>query len=375
MQDSLLKAFEAIYDAAPNPAAWPFALRAIADCFGDAGALLMWHQDDGSFGTVVSPELLDAQRDYNENGWTRRDIGAIRAREKGYFFSGEPYATNHLLSRDEIRTDPFFVDFRAKHGLGGFGGIAVSPDRNIGVLLSMQAPASRHDYSDSELQLLRRIGRHVEKSLRLTVRLFHAELASLGLGDALTRLGIGAFPLDSLGRVVSSNRAGQSLIGDRLRIVQDHLQIGTGETREAIDEAISLALRNTNRTDSSPKPHLVPSAELKDRLVIYVIPVTKQASLTDPFLIDTRAIVLTIPQKSEEPADPALVRDALGLTLGEARVAALVGAGLRPREAAGRLGIAEDTARNVLKRIFSKVGISRQSELVALLAKVLLRSP
>jgi len=50
-----------------------------------------------------------------------------------------------------------------------------------------------------------------------------------------------------------------------------------------------------------------------------------------------------------------------------------VGAGLPPKEAAERLGIAEETARTVLKRVFSKVGVSRQSELVAVLAKLVLR--
>ncbi|MFN5405698.1 helix-turn-helix transcriptional regulator, partial [Bradyrhizobium sp.] len=88
---------------------------------------------------------------------------------------------------------------------------------------------------------------------------------------------------------------------------------------------------------------------------------------------DARTMVLAIQQKLDEPADPAVVRDVLGLTLGEARVAALVGAGLPPRDAANRLGIAEDTARNVLKRVFQKVGISRQSELVGLLARLVLR--
>jgi DNA-binding CsgD family transcriptional regulator len=62
-----------------------------------------------------------------------------------------------------------------------------------------------------------------------------------------------------------------------------------------------------------------------------------------------------------------------GLTLGEAKIAAMIGAGLPPKDAAERLGIAEDTARTVLKRVFSKVGVSRQSELTALLAKVVLR--
>ncbi len=46
---------------------------------------------------------------------------------------------------------------------------------------------------------------------------------------------------------------------------------------------------------------------------------------------------------------------------------ALVGSGLAPRATAEQLGITEETARTALKRVFSKVGVSRQSERVALL--------
>jgi len=37
------------------------------------------------------------------------------------------------------------------------------------------------------------------------------------------------------------------------------------------------------------------------------------------------------------------------------------------------LGITEETARTALKRVFAKVGVSRQSELAALLTKLVLR--
>jgi DNA-binding CsgD family transcriptional regulator len=80
--------------------------------------------------------------------------------------------------------------------------------------------------------------------------------------------------------------------------------------------------------------------------------------------------MLLFEPRSDEPPDPAFLRDTFGLTLGEARVAALVGFGMAPRAAAEKLGIAESTARTVLKRVFDKVGVSRQSELVALLARV-----
>ncbi|MBR1188915.1 hypothetical protein JQ634_13335 [Bradyrhizobium sp. AUGA SZCCT0240] len=60
------------------------------------------------------------------------------------------------------------------------------------------------------------------------------------------------------------------------------------------------------------------------------------------------------------------------LTFGEAKVAALVGSGLSARETAEKLGIPNETVRNVLKRVFYKVGVSRQNELAALLSKLVL---
>jgi DNA-binding CsgD family transcriptional regulator len=93
----------------------------------------------------------------------------------------------------------------------------------------------------------------------------------------------------------------------------------------------------------------------------------------DQLLNQARGIVLAIDAENNGPPDPALIRDVLGLTLGEARVASLIGTGRSPREAAEKLGITEETARTTLKRVFSKVGVSRQGELAALLTRLILK--
>ena len=90
-------------------------------------------------------------------------------------------------------------------------------------------------------------------------------------------------------------------------------------------------------------------------------------------LSNVRGLVVILPSNAAEPPDPSVLRDLLGLTLAEARVAALVGHGLPPRDAAERLGIAEETVRNTLKRVFAKIGVSRQSELANLLSNLVLR--
>jgi hypothetical protein len=66
-------AIEAIYAAAAVPTLWVDALRAIADCFGDIGANLIYKRDDGSVGLIVTPNMQAAHDDYAA-GWWKQDI-------------------------------------------------------------------------------------------------------------------------------------------------------------------------------------------------------------------------------------------------------------------------------------------------------------
>ncbi len=372
----LLKATEAIYDAALDPLGWPSALGAIAECFGDVGAILIWFRDNGACGTIVSDRLAAAQQDYEENGWASRDVKAMRSRQLGYFFNGEPFADRHIGFDEDMKNHPCSVEFFAKHGLGWIGAIAVSPDPHVGVMLSVQRDAStKEQFSDEELETLRLISRHVEKSLRLSVKLLNAEVTSIGLGEALARIGIGVFALDSLGCVLFSNPAAKRLLGDPVQIVNRRLRVDGMSSSSTLrfDEAILQSMRRLSPNAlGEPKPILVETAESRRRFAVYILPIF-QSALAEQFLTHTHAIVLVIEQKADEPADPAIVRDLLGLTLGEARIAAMVGAGFSPRDAAVRLGIKEDTARTVLKKVFLKTGISRQGELVALLSRLVVR--
>lgn len=372
--ERFVTAVEAIYAAAPDPSLWPPALQAIANVFGDIGAILIWRRDDGGFGTIVSPTLVEAQRDYEENQWYLRDLPSQRAVERALWLRSDAGTDRDAVSDEEMRTHPFYTEFCAKHGLRWRAAIGVAPDPHISVAIAIQRGGGRPPHSTDELATATRLGHHVEKSLRLSIRLFDAELANLGLGEALTRLGIGIFALDSLKRVVFANPAGERLLGDGIALVNDRLLVGDVAERNALEDTLDRMIRaKPADLTREPKPILIQRQKSARPLAVYVLPVAAEAVPTAQFLTHTRAIVLAIDPKSGEPADPAVVRDVLGLTLGEARVAALVGAGMPPREAAQKLGIAEETARSALKRVFAKTGVARQSELVALLTKLVLR--
>jgi DNA-binding CsgD family transcriptional regulator len=372
--DRLLAAVEAIYDAAPNPALWPDALGKVASCFDDVGALLQWQKEDGTFGVIVSENLIAAAREY-EARWAQHDFKGERAIRAGLYFGGEPVTDRHVGPVDDAYLNhPFYKEFLVKHGLGWFGGVPVSPDPGIGVVLSVHRHFAQPQFSDADLDVVGSLGRHIEKSLRLSMRLLNAELTNLGLGEALARIGIGVFALDWSARVLFANPVGESLLGAVFDLLHDRLHVRMAASRAPFEAAVSQTLRAEARDLlAEPRPILVQSTATGRRFVIYLLPISGRAVSNSNFLTRTRAIVLAIEQKGAEPPDPAVVRDIFGLTLGEARVASLVSAGVAPKEAADRLGIAEDTARNVLKRVFAKLDVSRQSELAALLARLVLR--
>jgi DNA-binding CsgD family transcriptional regulator/PAS domain-containing protein len=370
-------AVEAIYAAAAAPSAWPDALQAIADCLGDVGSLLIYQRDDGSFGTIVSPKLEAAQRDYAQREWWRQDIRMQNFIERTYAanLDMDTVTERHLARAEEFEAHPFYTDFLASHGLKWFAGTALSPESHVAVALSIQRSDTKPPFGDAELALAGRLARHVENALRLGIRLIDAEAAKVSLGDALERLGVGVFLVDAVGRILYRNPAAQGLLGDCLVVTGERLTARLAPERDALRSAIELAADGGHQTfTQDPHPVLLRGDRPEGFLAVYVLPVPAGSGHPIAHLMSgVKATVVVTTSKAGQAADPAIIRDLLGLTLGEARVAALVGAGLPPREAATQLGLSEETARTTLKRVFSKVGVSRQSELATMMTKLVLR--
>lgn len=263
-------------------------------------------------------------------------------------------------------------------------GVAVAPHPRVIAGVGVQRAKHKGPFTDAEAQTLVRIGRHVEKSMRLSIRLQDAEVAKLALGEALAKLGSGVFLLDAGGHVVFANAAAQGVIGDGLTLVHRQLVAGDPAARAGLDAAIASQLRSGFPCDETTSPVLLRSRHSQRPMAAYVLPAG--APLKQNFaggldatlgagggpLSNVAAMVLVVNFDDRAPPDASLLRDLLGVTLGEARLAALVGTGIAPRQAAEMLDITEQTARVVLKRVFAKTGISRQSELAALISRLTL---
>lgn len=362
-------AVEAIFDAALAPAGWPIALQRIANCFGDVGSVLLYGRDDGGFGYIELEALAGKATEFFSDYYRGPDLRAVRAVERGAFLKHNAFTDRHVVTEEEIESHPYYVAL-ARMRLKYFANVPICPDWRIVAGVVIQRSIDKSPYSDDELQTLTSLGRHVEKAFRLGMRLLDAEIAQAGLGEALARLKMGVFVIDSSCRITFQNEEGAKLLGDGLSIAGDRLTFHSAIAQRQLDMVVNHR-GAADDGDFGAKALMIGRARSEQPLTIYVLPITRKSSAHGDFLTHARAIVLVNDPDNSDPPDPSLVRDLLGLTLGEARLASLVGSGIRLRDAANRLGITEMTARTVLKRVFDKTNISRQPELATLLAKLM----
>ena len=104
----VLGAIDAIYETPGRPGHWSVALQHIADVFDAAGAVLIAQAEDGTLSTVVSPALVDAQRDY-QDGWWKQDFLTARVLEKRYVVPGNVIHEWDMATAEEIARGVVFL--------------------------------------------------------------------------------------------------------------------------------------------------------------------------------------------------------------------------------------------------------------------------
>ncbi len=177
------------------------------------------------------------------------------------------------------------------------------------------------------------------------------------------QLGMPAAVLQQDGRAIVTNPLFKDL-HSQFVLRGDQVEIADPTENEVFKrELASLDHRNHDEIVYSCP---VPAAQGYPPLIFHLLPMESCFGSTLGLLVLTTLDALDLPL-----AD--LARRLFALNPAEARVAALICGGLSPRHAAEKLDISEGNVRTTLKHVFTKVGISRQSELAILLTKLALR--
>lgn len=188
-----------------------------------------------------------------------------------------------------------------------------------------------------------------------------ADAARVMLLDLFSRLGRAAAIVGREGRVIHLNRAAGTLAGEGFAVTAAR-QLRA--TRPACQAALDAAIGRAFSGDRTPAPAVLARPGRVTPLLAHAMPMSGEAAGEAAVLV-----LFSDPEGAGSGNAEALLH-LLGLTPAEARVAALVGAGHAPKEAALRLGIAESTARSSLKAVYEKLAIGRQAELAQIVARL-----
>ena len=353
-----------VYEATLSPESWPAALDAVAGLF-DARGALVYARADGAWSVALhSTRLGDAVQAYRDEGWWKRNPwleppGAFE------FRAGDVYRDEDVLEPRQIVHDPFYAEFLPRFGLRWQMAAVIQSDLGAPTGLIVQRAPEAGSFRQGEMDDLLALSRHVEQSLMISSRLSDGRAAHGTIAKAFDALDRPAFILDHAHRPVVVNRAAAPLVercftrdGDALR--PRHAKDATG-----FADAIRDAHADPGTTS---RPATVTDPE-GGKVALWTVPLVGDSAGSVGIARPDRH-VLVVGQRVRDggAVDPVFIRDMLGLTLGEARLASLITAGRSVKDAAVELGITEGTARIVLKRAFARLGVHRQADLVARVA-------
>lgn len=179
------------------------------------------------------------------------------------------------------------------------------------------------------------------------------------------------FLIDMNRAIRSCNQSGRNMLAGAsapLHTIGGRLHGGG----DALEQAITLQTAALDRWLSLPVPDQFFPVAPGMRSHWVAVSVSCLCTPADPHEDHQERHVLLVvhPVVSIRPVEPALLQAALTLTRQEAQVAALIYAGHSLRETASKIGIGQSTAKTHLQNVFSKNRISKQTELVHLVASL-----
>lgn len=357
---------DGLYEAALEPDLWPAALLEVATAFAGPAMTIVPFRDPSAI--IVTPGSNEAHRAYLRDWWQHDTIlamGQRMARHRGLVCDWVQ------LGADTIATDPFYQEFRRPFGMGSYMGFMAEPSPGEIISVGLQLRHGQELPGEKAQTLFTQLGRHATRALSLTVRSTQLDRVQRGLAEAIAAFDCGVAVIDGRGRVILANSLLEALADDGLAVTGGALRAARAADQKRLDLMLQAAMR-------LPAPEVGPDFVLLARpsgrrpLLARAMPMprSERGRASSSGVADGLVLVLVIDLAHGPPDRPSIALRALGLTPAEARVAACVGLGRSPREAAEAFGIAEGTARVLLKHAYQKLEISRQAELARLVTRL-----
>lgn len=363
-QQRLSELISAVYDAAIDPSRWDSAIEGVADFVGGCGGGLFCK--DVGVPHAAIPHGVGFQRPL--------PVGLFRqiySAAEGHFLGDleVPIATTDLMPFAEYSQTGFYRQWAEPQGVVDFLSAVVDRTTISAAIFGVFRHQRNGMVDDQARRHMSLIAPHVRRAV-LIGKMFEFKAAEVAtFVDALDGLGAGMFLVDAGGRLIHANAAGNAILGtgDILSSVGGRLVASGAQIDRALRDVFAAAGQGDAAlgTKGIAIPLMGGDGE---RYIAHALPLTSGARRRAG-VVNTVAAALFVRKATLAVSSvPQAIGSAFKLTPTELRVLlAIVEVGGIP-EVALAFGVADTTIRTHVGRLFAKMGVARQADLVKLVA-------
>ncbi len=363
--NDLSRLLQQIYDTALMPSRWPDTLTVVSTYIGASFMSVVPYNDPSLI--FMSKGGETAMQGYTEH-WYKLDamveIGVSNKQYKGLLCDWSS------IGHDAIERNPYYQEFRKDVGIGFCIGSTFEAYPGDFRGLGINLPLGVGPLDSNRLEQIDDILRHLARAITISSRT--ACLTSLpGFAETLERIQCGAAVIDVIGRVIIANQAFVNFGADGIDFSSGRIRCARPPCQKGLDHLLA----STIAKDASKYGidfALIQRPSGKMPFMARAVPLSNQSTEAiwgKPAPI-RQALLLVVDLAAEADASSEIAFRKVGLTAAESKVAALIGGGLSPRQVAEHLRHTEGTVRTTLKQVFSKMSLSRQSDLVRLAGQI-----
>jgi DNA-binding CsgD family transcriptional regulator/PAS domain-containing protein len=273
-----------------------------------------------------------------------------------------------FVSDSDLERSPFYQD--AMRPLDSWHVAVMNVHRDNTYLAPMGISRTRRQrpFGEEELRGLRALAPHLNRALRVTLRLKEMEARASALAEMSDRALAAVMLTDAFGRVSEANGLARAILaeGDGLVIRDGVLRAARSDDSGKLARLILEAAGGVDGLTFIRKSGVMQVARPSCRRPLALVVSPTRNTVSPSGRSHAVTIAFADPERAPE-ADADLLARLYGFTAREAAVAALLLKGCSPKEAADEFAMSENTVRTHIRHVFEKTGVERLSDLVRLL--------
>lgn len=365
--DQFSQLIEALYQGPLETIPWQKFLGLLrTQLQADGAVLILRHPSETDLGAIVTegfPELnIGRDNVYSQNLYSMDPFVNLPP--------GKVVTLEETVATETLMKSEFYRLTLAPAGIFHLMGADIREREGLKASLRISRGKNKTRFSPQEKNLCSILLPHLKQAIHLHAKINYIESERSLYASTVGQMSVASILLDENRQVLKTNAIAKQLLAEKDGICMREgcLYIDRSQDNTRFKTLVTEALSAQHQA----QPALVQALPIERRngrpalgLIVRPIPVNEWAEEQST---PTVAIFISDPEQKTEVSQQILAQ-LFSLTPAEARLAMLLANGLNLDDAVAQLDISRNTGRAHLRSIFSKTGVSQQTQLVSLILK------